>query len=298
MMKIRTFRYIIKEGISNSYKNKLMTIASIGIATASIILFGIFLIIIMNLNYNTKALKEQPDMQAFCEYELDDTQISNIEKQIKSNEKIENYEIVTKEMAFEEFKQRLGEDSDVLDGFDETLLPVSFVVEIKNPETSMEVVEELEKIIGIRKVDYSREIINFITKFSYWMNIISILLISILLIVSVFIISNTIKLTVFARRKEISIMKYVGATDWFIRWPFIVEGVIIGIIAAVVAFIATAYVYNSIENRFNKDLFAVGFIRLISIREIGISMVMYFLMLGGIVGAVGSFVSMRKYLRV
>ncbi len=297
-MKIRTFRYIIKEGISNSYKNKLMTIASIGIATASIILFGIFLIIIMNLNYNTKALKEQPDMQAFCEYELDDTQISNIEKQIKSNEKIENYEIVTKEMAFEEFKQRLGEDSDVLDGFDETLLPVSFVVEIKNPETSMEVVEELEKIIGIRKVDYSREIINFITKFSYWMNIISILLISILLIVSVFIISNTIKLTVFARRKEISIMKYVGATDWFIRWPFIVEGVIIGIIAAVVAFIATAYVYNSIENRFNKDLFAVGFIRLISIREIGISMVMYFLMLGGIVGAVGSFVSMRKYLRV
>jgi len=297
-MKIRTFRYIIKEGISNSYKNKLMTIASIGIATASIILFGIFLIIIMNLNYNTKALKEQPDMQAFCEYELDDTQISNIEKQIKSNEKIENYEIVTKEMAFEEFKQRLGEDSDVLDGFDETLLPVSFVVEIKNPETSMEVVEELEKIIGIRKVDYSREIINFITKFSYWMNIISILLISILLIVSVFIISNTIKLTVFARRKEISIMKYVGATDWFIRWPFIVEGVIIGIIAAVVAFIATAYVYNSIENRFNRDLFAVGFIRLISIREIGISMVMYFLMLGGIVGAVGSFVSMRKYLRV
>ncbi len=297
-MKIRTFRYIIKEGISNSYKNKLMTIASIGIATAAVILFGIFLIIIINLDYNTKTLKQQPDMQAFCEYELDETQISNIEKQIKNNDKIETYTIVTREMAFENFKQTLGEDSNVLDGFDETLLSVSFVIEIKNPEMSLQVVKEIEQINGIRKVDYSKEIINFITKFSYWVNVISILLISILLIVSVFIISNTIKLTVFARRREISIMKYIGATDWFIRWPFIIEGVIIGIIAAVVAFVTTAYVYNSIENRFNRDLFAVGFIKLISIREIGINMIIYFLILGGIVGAVGSFVSMRKYLKV
>jgi cell division transport system permease protein len=299
-MKIRTLRYIVKEGISNSYRNKLMTLASIGIVTASIILFGVFLLLIINMNYNTKMFNEQPDMQAFCEYELDDSQISTIEEQIKNYEEINSYTIITSEMAMENFKEKLGEEAYVLAGFDKTLLSASFVIEIKNPEKSEEVVKELEQISGIRRIDYSRDIINLIMKITQWVNIISVILIVILLVVSVFIISNTIKLTVFARRREIGIMKYVGATDSFIRWPFVVEGVIIGVLASIVAFILTAYAYNIVEHRFNTDLLMIGsdFVKLVGIRETGLNLAGYFLMLGGIVGAVGSFVSIRKYLKV
>lgn len=299
-MKIRTIKYMVKEGFVNTYKNKLMSLASVSIVIASLIVFGIFLLMVMNFNYNIKIFKQQPQMQAFCEYELDDYQIGKIEQAIKKNQKIKEYKKVTRKEAFEKFKKKLGDDASVLEGFDENLLPVSFVIKVKNPEQSTEVVEELKKIQGIRKVSYSKEIIDFIFKFTNWVNLISGFLIVVLLIVSVFIIANTIKLTVFARRKEIGIMKYIGATDWFIRWPFIIEGVIIGIVGALVAFFLITYGYNALEVKFNKELFIFSedFIQLVSIDRIRTQIAMYFCLLGGLVGATGSVISLRKYLRV
>ena len=140
--------------------------------------------------------------------------------------------MTTKKQALEEMKIRLAEDSSILNGISEDILPVSFSIKLKNPADSTSVVNYLKKINGIQKVSYSQKVIDVISKVTYWIKFISGGMIIVLLVVSVFIISNTIKLTVFARRKEINIMKYIGATDWFIRWPFIVEGVIIGITGA------------------------------------------------------------------
>ena len=125
-------------------------------------------------------------------------------------------------------------------------------------------------------------------------------MIIILVIISVFIISNTIKLTVFARRKEINIMKFIGATDWFIRWPFVVEGVIIGIAGAVIAFVVSAYGYNALEGKFNKDILSIGteFLKLIKIGEVWSQVIVSYAAIGIIVGALGSFLSIRRYLRV
>lgn len=299
-MKIRTIKYIAKEGMLNAYKNKLMTLASVGIVGASLVVFGIFILFLLNVEHNTKVLNDQLEMRVFCDYELPESDINAIEQSLKANVHVESVQMITAQQAFANLKESLGEDATVLEGFDESLASASFIVKLKSSQLSSNVMEQIKQIPGVRKVTYFQEVIDFISKFTYWINMVSLFLLLILLIVSVFIISNTIKLTVFARRREISIMKYIGATDWFIRWPFVVEGILIGMLGAVIAFLLTRYTYGTIEFRFNRDLTALSenFISLIKIGEISLRLLGYFLLLGSGVGAVGSVISIRKYLKV
>lgn len=299
-MRIRTVRLIAKEGVINAYRNKLMSLASIIIVIATLVIFGFFMLMALNLELNLNVLREQPQLEAFCYTELDDTQIEQVESAIKNNSMVANYQIVTKEQALEKMKDKLGKDASVFDGYEENILPVSFIISIKDTQQSEQAVKSIEGISGIEKVRYSQETIDIINKISYWIKFICGFMIVILVIISIFIISNTIKLTVFARRKEINIMKYIGATDWFIRWPFVVEGVIIGVVGAVIAFIISAYGYNAIEGRFNKDFLSVGaeLLKLIKIGDVWMQIVVFYLMIGAVVGAVGSFLSIRKYLHV
>jgi len=299
-MKIQTLRYIIKEGFINTYRNKLMTLASISIVLASLIVFGIFFIIIFNINASMKLLKEQPHIIAYCHEAIEDFEVEPIEKYIKESDKVASYEYRSREERFDMLKASLGENTDILEGLDASFLSPAFIIELKDPELSEEMVEELGKIPGIKKVDYSQRAINIISSISRWVKVISTLLLIVLVVVSIFIISNTIKLTVYARRKEISIMKYVGATDWFIKWPFIIEGIIIGLIGAIFALIVTGYGYNGVVARFNNQLATIGneALHLVNFQEMGMGLVLFYTFMGIVVGGVGSLLSIRKYLRV
>lgn len=299
-MKIRTTRYIAKEGILNVYRNKLMSLASISIVTASLVIFGILFIITVNLNSSTQILKSQLEIEVFCKPDLDDIQVAQVEDSIKNNDKILEYTKVTKQDAYEKAKKLLGKDENVLEGIDESFLPVSFKIKLKDPQENMDVVQQYKSTFGVEDVKFSQKTIDFISRISYWVRLISGLLIVVFLVISMFIISNTIKLTVFARRREINIMKYIGATDWFIRWPFVIEGVIIGFIGAIVAFILTSYGYNAFERRINTDLLSIGqeLIKFVKINDIGLLIIGIYSLLGAVIGAMGSLISIRKYLRV
>ncbi len=303
-MKIRTTKYIIKEGLSNAYRNKLMSLASVSIVIAALMIFGIFFLIIVNINSNIKGLKEQSEIIVFCDPKLNDAQVKQIETTIKDYTSIERYTMVSKKEAFEKVRKMMDSKDSLLEGLDEGFLPVSFNIKLKNPEDSTSIAGQLEKITGIEKVQYPKQVIDFISKISYWVKLISTVLIVILLIVSIFIISNTIKLTVFTRRREINIMKYIGATDWFIRWPFIIEGIIIGFIGAIGAFILVGYAYNTFVIKINHDLFASGsefnidFIRLLNLKDLGAQVMAIYSIIGAGVGAAGSLISIRKYLHV
>ena len=203
------------------------------ILTATLIIFGIFYILIINLNHNTKILKAQPELEAFCYTEMNDEEIFQVKELLEQNDNIESIKMVTREEAFEKLKEMLDNREEMLEGYTSSIMPVSFIVKVKNSSQSEKLVEELKGIFGIESVRYSQRIIDIINRINGWVQWISTALITILLSIAVLIMSNTIKLTVFARRKEINIMKYIGATDWFIRWPFIVEGVIIGIAGSV-----------------------------------------------------------------
>lgn len=299
-MKIRTTRYIIKEGIVNAYRNKLMSLASISIVTASLVIFGLFLLITINLGQNLEDLEDQPALRAYCNHELDDTQVIQVEQAIKQNSKIDSYTISTKKDAFEKVKTMLGDNVNVLEGMDESFLPVSFNIRLKNPHESKGIVLELKAIQGVDKVVYPQEVIETISKISHWVRIVSGVLIAVLLVVSMFIISNTIKLTVFARRKEINIMKYIGATDWFIRWPFIVEGIIIGFIGAAAAFVIVSYGYNALGNKISEDLLfsSISFIKFVKIKDVAFHILSLYAIIGSSVGIIGSVISIRKHLHV
>lgn len=299
-MKIRTTRYIIKEGMLNTYRNKLMSLASISIVTASLVIFGMFLLITINLGQNLKGLEEQPELRAFCGYELDDTQVQQVEQAVKQSSRVESYTVITKQDAFSKVKTMLENNASILEGMDESFLPVSFNIKLKDSRESKAAAEELRAIQGINKVVYPQEVIETISKISYWVRLISVGVIAILLIVAMFIISNTIKLTVFARRKEISIMKYIGATDWFIRWPFIIEGILIGFIGALLAFVFVSYGYSAIGEKINSDLLysSINFIKFVNMKDIGFEVMVLYAIIGSSVGAIGSVISIRKYLHV
>lgn len=299
-MKLRSTKYAIKEGIINLYKNRLMSFASISIVTASIIIFGIFFIISSNINLNMEVLKQQPEMEVFCSPELDDAQINKIEADLKENEKIAEIKKVTKKEAFEKAMEILGSKESLMEGEDESFLPVSFIIKLKNSEESSVMVKVIKNIKGIESVRYSQDAIDFISKSAYWVKVISVILLLVLLLVSFFIISNTIKLTVFARRKEINIMKYIGATDWFIRGPFIIEGIIIGFVGAVLAFVLVLYGYSVLEEKLISEMSRVGadFILLQKTSGISSNIISTSLLLGTILGAAGSAASLQKHLRV
>ncbi|MCX7923131.1 MAG: permease-like cell division protein FtsX [Clostridia bacterium] len=307
-MKIRTAKYIIKEGILNTYRNKLMSIASVGIVAAALIIFGIFYLISINLSNYTKALSDMPEMEVYCDPNLKDDQVAKVAEGIWKNGNIKDAQKVTKEEAFEKLKKLLRQDEqqlmtdgdDLWKGYDESFMPVSFIIKLDDPDKSSDTAEQLEKIDGVEKVWYEQGVIGFISKVTYWVRVISLFLITILLIIALFIISNTIKLTVFARRKEINIMKYIGATDWFIRWPFIIEGIIIGLVGALFAFVFVSYLYNMAEVKINKDLIKISFnsIRFVRLSEIGVTVIGIYSIIGVAVGSIGSIFSIRKYLHV
>ncbi|NMA34887.1 MAG: ABC transporter permease [Clostridiaceae bacterium] len=299
-MKIRTLRYFFKEGFINSYRNKLMSLASVLIVIASLIIFGIFVLITLNMQHNISIWKEQPQLQAFCYEELDETQIRRVEDVIKTDNRILAYEKVDKEQALQKMRQKLDKDAAILDGYGADIFPVSFIIRLKDVSYSDEVVKDLEKITGIEKVSYSQDTVEMITRISHWFSLGSSLMIIIFLVVAVFIIANTIKLTVFARRREINIMKYIGATDWFIRWPFVVEGVIISITGAILAFIVSAYGYKAIVDKFAQDAFFENskLLSLLSIESVWTRIAISYAVIAVVVGMLGSFLSIRRHLKV
>lgn len=304
-MRIRSIKYILKTSFLNVSRNRLMSLASISVISAALILFGVFYLIILNLNYNIAVLEQQPTMQVFCLPELTDEQVNAVQIEISSNKDVESFKTVSKKEAFEQLKKYLDDKktdeggSDILSGYDESFLNVSFVVKVKDPKNSEKVAAEFLALPGVDNVEYSQKTIDTIHNVSKWVKLISTVLIGLLLVISLFIISNTIKLTVFARRKEINIMKYIGATDWFIRWPFIYEGILIGIIGAIIAFVLVAYIYSLAEPTLNHDLldFGGGF-HTIKFGSAGGTLALIYVAISAAIGASGSIMSIRKHLNV
>ncbi len=299
-MMIRNARHIIKEGIVNLYRNKLMSLASVSTVVASLIIFGVFFILIFNLNINTKALKQQPHIRVVCNEYLEEFEIQEIGRAISENELVREVDFVSKKEAFEELKEMLGEQGDILEGMNEDFLSAAYIVELKNPEDSSGAADAFRELHGVEKVQYSQRAIDMVIGLSKWIQVVSVLMFIVLFIVTMFIISNTVKLTVYARRKEINIMKYIGATDWFIRWPFIVEGIAIGVTGAAAALILTGYAYRGLVTKVNTELMNIGseIVRLATTDEIGTGLVVFYTSIGVLVGALGSAVSLRRHLRV
>lgn len=311
-MKYNILSYLIGEGFRNVFKNKKSTGASLFIMCATMIIFGVCFIIVENINNMMTTLERQQGMQVFILSEVeksDGTKIKTTDADIKAlGEKIRKIaevnkaEFVSKQEALNEMKNKF-EKKELLTTFDEdNPLPDSYVVTLTDLNKSKEVVNEIQNFEFVESIQIRSDTINKMLDIARVIRIISAVILILLIIISVFIIANTIKLTVHARRREISIMKYVGATNSFIRWPFIVEGMIIGVLSALISIVLIGLSYNGLGsatyNLFNPNGIATMNVSLLTFSDMITLIIIVYLALGIGIGALGSTISMRKYLDV
>lgn len=299
-MKVKTMKYFVKEGFSGIWTNRMMSLASIGVVVACLVIFGMFALVTSNINYIGGQVKEQLQIKVFIDENVSVDKLTDIEIEIKSIPYIKECILETKEQALENYKKQLGDDAHVLEGFEEhNPLRNAFIINLDEKLSDIKIVDEvvdrLGAIQGVVKVRNHRESVDKLLKITEFIRMASLWVMILLTIVAVFIISNTIKLAVFARRREINIMKFVGATDWFIRWPFIMEGMVIGLIGALISLALVGYGYNYILKFFYQS---INIFKLRDFSEIVEGLAIIFILFGTSIGMIGSVISIRKYLRV
>ena len=278
-------------------RNGLMTLASISTVALSLFMLGVFLCGVVNLNNMAASLETQVQLSVYLKDDLTTNQIMETGKAVKSQSHIKELKFVTKDQALQDFKGRLGDDQkqmiDSLEGVNP--LPNSYIVTFENPQDVKLAAKELATVPGVESVHYGQDVVDELFKITQIIRIGGIVLIAFLAAATLFIISNTIRLTVFARRKEIAIMKYVGATNGFIRWPFVIEGMLLGCIGGLIAVACTGEFYYFITSEIEQSL---AFFPLVPMFPIFYQLAVALLIIGIFVGAIGSAISLRQYMRV
>ncbi len=303
-MKIRTFQLLAKEGSRNIYKNKLMSFASIMTVVATLFFLGIILLIAVNITSNVEAMKRDLNVSVFLYPDASEFQreevISFIEQE-KAAGVVSEYRIEPKEQMYQNLKDSLKNEG-LLKGFSAENAAESYYIKLINPSYSEAFISKLLEFSGVNKdgVAYNKEGLEKLEGVLKVFNYITIALLTVLMIISVFLISNTIRLTVFARRREIEIMKYVGALDNFIRWPFIVEGILIGFLGALFSFFLTSQAYTWLQNVINVILSNLRFstLQILAFGPVSLRILMIYSIFGIIIGGIGSLLSVRKHLNV
>ncbi len=299
-MKYNIFGYLIGEGFSNVFKNKKSTGASLMIMCATMIIFGIFLILGENINHIVAEVESAQGIQVFINNDATQEQIDEIENKIRALDGVSTTEFVSKEKALNQMKEKFGDKKELLAGYEENnIFPASYIVTLTDLNKSKDVQEKILTFDNIKKITSKDETVATLINLANGIKIVTGVILLLLVIISIFIIANTIKLTVHARRKEISIMKYVGATNSFIRWPFIVEGMIIGILSSSISIAIVGIGYSVIaENMVNSKFMQVINMSLVTFGDMFNSIIFVYMLLGIGIGALGSVISMRKYLKV
>lgn len=297
-MRFNVISYLLKEGIRNVFKNKKSTISCLMIMCATMIIFGLFLVIGENINAFVKSVADAQGIMVYLKTGATDEEIEQVGKDILQIDGVRDAKYISNTEGLESMRETLGDK--MIEGYTtDNILPASYEVTLTDLELSSDVQESLKQIPNVDDIRSSNIIIEQIIRLAKGIKIVTWVILVLLIIISTAIISNTIKLTVHARRKEISIMKYVGATNGFIRWPFIVEGVIIGIVSAIISILILGVSYNFVVGKILTSTIATQIgISLLTFSDVFALVITVYLLLGIGIGILGSVISMRKYLEV
>ena len=290
------FSYFFKEGVGNMFSHGFMSFAAVGVTVACLLIMGTFSLVAYDLNENLKDLQKENAVLAFVDETLDDAQARALQARLETLEGVADCTFVSREEARDNYVALYDED-DLYQDLDAEIFRHRYVIHVTDLELMGQLKEALENVEGVAKVRADETIsAGFITVRNI-AGVISLALVTVLLIVSVFIMSNTIKLTTFDRRDEIAIMRMVGATNGFIRWPFVYEGLLLGITGAVVAFGLQWLLYSGMV-RGVETSDTMQLLRLVPFTDIWMPVAGAFLAVGIMVGVGGSLMAIRKFLRV
>lgn len=295
-MKLKTGEYFIQEVFHSLRRNNWMTFASIGTVAVSLFVLGVFLILVLNMNRLAGMLESQVQISVYLEDHLTDREKRQIGYDIESLQGIDSVTYVDRETAKERLKERLGDQKYLLDALsDDNPLPDAFEVTVTTPSVVESAAGAIASMQGVEEAKYGQDVVEHLFDITRLMRIFGFVLMALLGGATLFIISNTIRLTVFARRKEIAIMKYVGATDWFIRWPFLLEGIVLGCIGGLIAAVALRSFYAAMAAKIYSTL---AFFPLMPQYPFMNYVTAAILLAGIVIGAIGSVISLKRFLRV
>ena len=295
-MKLRTGEYFIAEVFRSLRRNTWMTFASIGTVTVSLFVLGVFLILALNMNRLAGMLESQVQISVYLEDHLTDREKRQIEYDITSLQGIDTVKYVDRDEAKTRLQERLGDQKYLLDALsDDNPLPDAFEVTVTTPAVVESAASAISAMSGVEEAKYGQDVIEHLFDITRLMRIFGLVLMLLLGAATLFIIANTIRLTVFARRKEIAIMKYVGATDWFIRWPFLLEGIVLGCFGGIIAAVALRSFYAAMAAQIYSTL---AFFPLLPQYPFMNYVTLAILGSGIVIGAIGSLISLKRFLKV
>lgn len=300
-MKYNVVSYLLGEGFRNVFKNMKSTISALTTMCLCMLLFGIFFIIGQNINHIMNTIEDAQGVTVFFNPNIKESKIQEYGEKIRKIDGVNNAQYVSKEQNLNQLKEDIKGYSELIEGFEFKLMGASYKVTLSDLSRNVAIQQEIENIVGsdLDSISSSNEEVAMLMNIAKGVRIFTLGLLLVLVIISLVIIGNTIKLTVHARRKEISIMKYVGATNSFIRWPFIVEGIVIGIIAALISILIIGLVYNGIiPNLANTAIVKELEITFVTFSQMFNLIILVYMLLGIGIGVIGSMMSMKKYLEV
>ncbi len=295
-MKKNNIGYLLREGIRGIFLHGFMSFAAIWVTVACLLIMGTFGLVLYNLNEMIVELEQENEMLVYIDETYSEAEAKSVGSQINQIANVHNAQFVSREQAVENFVDEM-QDEDLFDGLDPSTFRDRFVITLEDNSKMRETEAAIRSIEGVADVSVHYEIQEGFQTVQRILNIASVIIIAVLLVVSMLIISNTVKLAMYDRKEEIAIMKMVGATNGFIRWPFVVEGFILGILASAIAFFLEWGLYNLLQTQISMvdslDLITVvPFVEVIEIVAIGYAVV------GFLVGVLGSLLSIRKFLKV
>ena len=295
-MRFSTKQYFIKETYKSIRRNGFMSFASISTVAVSLLVLGMFLMIFLNTNNLAQYLENQVQISVYMQDSATDKELASVKDKLTKMPGVVKVTQVNKQQALERFKKRLGDQEQLLNSLGkENPFPNSFEVQVDNPDRIKVLTPQIGQLPKVETAKFGQEVVEHLFQLTKILRLGGIVLVVFLAMATLFIISNTIRLTVFARRKEVIIMKYVGATDWFIRWPFLLEGMTLGFFGAVVAFVLINSIYASLLDRIHATL---AFLPLLPTSPLLVYVDLFLLAAGTGIGALGSYISLRKFLRV
>lgn len=297
-MNINTFKYYIIDALKSLKRNRTISLASVITVTATLFIMGVSILLMQNINIGMSNVESQVQIQVFLNDNITNKDQENLEQKLSNISGIKSVKFEDKSEALEKFNKQVSEDnSSLLINYDSSNnpLPNSFIIALESPEVSQQVINSIENMPGIESIGNDQEFTNKIISISKNVKWIGIALFILMVSVSIFLISNTIKLTIYSRRREIGIMKFVGATDWFIRWPLIIEGAIIGLLGAVCSNILVYHLYKLVFIKINENLLLINLLPPSYITQ---TLQWQFILVGILIGSVGSSWSLIKFLKV
>lgn len=296
-MKINTIKYFIIDALKSLKRNRGISVAAMITVLITFFVFGTFTLLALNFNKAIEDVASKVEIKVFLKDDIKLVDRREIEVKLNEQQGIKDVIYESKDEAFLNFKESLSNNEGLLQGYDlqNNPLPSSFIVKLQVPDYAESVGDAVKSMTGVESIENQRDLINKISSVVKGFQAIGLVLFGIFAGVSVFLITNTIKIAVYSRRREVGIMKFVGATDWFIRWPFIIEGIIIGSIGSLLSSVVLFFGYKFTYGYIVSNMFLVT---LVPPTFVFTTLIWLFLGGGIVVGAIGSFVALRKFLDV